>query len=106
VRRTACLPCLPGLLDPVMYDVPQASPVARERARLCAAAERVLALLRQRSDAGATNVELSHPDVGGLRAVGRIHDLRQRGHHISKAHIKDGLWRYWLIEGEKGVETA
>ncbi len=65
-----------------------------ERQRLNASARRVLAYLREHGS--ATNVELCQPHIGGMRAVGRVHELRQQGHLIPKAHVKGGVWRYTL----------
>ena len=65
-----------------------------ERDRLNAAAARVLAYLQTCGE--ATNVELCRPDVGGMRAVGRIHELRQHGHAITKHHVSGGIWMYRL----------
>ena len=83
----------PSLLD-LPEPVRKPNPVKVERDRLNAAAARVLAYLRLHGD--ATNVELCCPDVGGMRAVGRIHELRRAGHSISKEHVDGGVWRYRL----------
>ena len=66
-----------------------------DRRRLAAASQRVLRYL-QAHGGSATNVELSHPSVGGLRAVGRIWDLQQAGYTVIKSHVKGGVWRYRL----------
>lgn len=70
-------------------------PVQLERQRLTAAADRVLAALRT---GPKTNVQLCHPSVGGLRGVGRVHDLRTAGYDIRKAHQHGGIWLYTLQE--------
>lgn len=90
-------PALAGMFDvPASVTLPtKANPVKVERDRLNDAAERVLAHLR--AHGSATNVELSVPEIGGMRAVGRIHELRKRGHAIVKAHEGGGIWRYRLI---------
>lgn len=69
--------------------------VATEIDRLNAAALRVLAYLQ--AHGSATNVELCTPEIGGLRAVGRIHELRRSGHQIEKTHLHGGLWSYRLV---------
>ena len=81
-------PCLPGLFSPP--GRPVAQPVKQEIDRLNAAARRVLARLQT---GPATNVELSTPECGGLRAVGRIDELREF-YDIRKEHVSGGLWRY------------
>jgi hypothetical protein len=73
------------------------NPVTTERRRLTANALRVLALLKARGPQGATNVELCQPDTGGLRGVGRVHDLRQDGWNVTKQHEGGGVWRYRLV---------
>lgn len=66
-----------------------------ERLRLCAAALRVLDRLKK---GPAFNYELATPEVGGLRGVGRIPELRKQGYAIEKTHISGGTWRYELKE--------
>lgn len=73
--------------------------VATEIERLNAAALRVLAYLQRHGS--ATNVQLCQPEVGGLRAVGRVFELRKQGYQIEKAHVAGGVWNYTLIEGRK-----
>lgn len=73
------------------------TPVGREIDRLSANAERVLEFLTQRGRRGATNVELSTPEVGGLAAVRRCWDLQQSGWLIEKAHVSRGIWKYTLV---------
>lgn len=68
------------------------NPVAIERIRLNAAAERVLAYLQRHGE--ASNVELCDPGIGGMRFGGRIFELRKRGHDIRRKHVGGGLWRY------------
>ena len=83
----------PSLLSDRVMAPPEpiANPVAKERARLNAAALRVLARLK----AGpATNWQLV--EVGGIRAVGRVHELREDGWQITKAHDTGGTWTYTL----------
>jgi hypothetical protein len=86
-------PCLPGIFSEGVSPPREQTPVQAEIARLNAAAERVLARLQI---GPATNVELSKPEIGGLRFGGRLHELQQRGHVITKAHVKGGVWRYTL----------
>lgn len=82
----------PGLFDVV--TTPRANPVKREIDRLNAAAERVLERLRI---GPATNVQLSVPEIGGLAAIRRVWDLKQRGYRIGKEHVHKGVWLYRLI---------
>ncbi len=91
---TSMLPKLVKASTVTVDNLKPANPVKVERDRLNAAAARVLAYLQRHGD--ATNVELCCPDVGGMRAVGRIHELRRDGHVISKEHLHGGVWRYRL----------
>jgi hypothetical protein len=75
------------------------SPVARERQRLNAAALRVLERLKQ---GPACNYELATPEIGGLRAIGRVHELQKAGYAITKEHLSGGTWRYALMEHGRG----
>lgn len=88
-----------GFLDPVPdtatphgHAPAPRHPVVVERERLNAAALRVLEFLARHGE--ATNVELCDPSIGGMRAIGRVHELRRQGHHITKEHVTGGLWRY------------
>lgn len=75
----------------------------RDRVRLKGSLLRVLERLRE---GPATNLELAHPLVGGLRAAARICELRQAGYDIhserSLAAGREGLpastpvWVYTL----------
>lgn len=69
-----------------------------EQERLTQNQQRVLRFLLRRGPIGATNVELSAPEVGGLGGVRRLWDLQQLGWQVRKAHEEGGRWRYW-IEG-------
>lgn len=62
--------------------------------RLNSSCLRVLDYLRK---GPATNVELCTPAIGGLRAIGRVHDLRQAGYVITTTHVKGGVYEYRLI---------
>jgi len=68
----------------------------QEIARRDGAKARVLDALRQAGLTGCTNVDLCAPSVGGMRAIGRVHELRREGHAITKAHEGGGIYRYWL----------
>lgn len=72
----------------------QINPVAAEKARLNAAARRVLAWLQ--THGVATNVTLSSPAIGGLRFGGRLKELRDDGWIIETAYIKGGRFAYRL----------
>ena len=60
--------------------------------RLNAAALRVLEHLK--AHGSALNWELAAPELGGLRAAGRVWELVQDGHDIRKEHVERGTWRY------------
>lgn len=89
-------PCLPSLFSDDASPVSRpTNPVAKEIARLNAAAQRVL----ERLNVGpATNVELSQPSIGGLRFGGRLHELGKHGWTIGKEHVSGGVWIYRLIK--------
>ena len=93
LRENAVTYQQPKLLE-LVPPTPKPNPVKVERDRLNAAALRVLAYLQRHGE--ATNVDLCRPDVGGMRAVGRIHELRKQGHVITKEHVDGGVWRYRL----------
>lgn len=91
------------MTQPTFWDAPRiappAPPVVAEKARLNAAALRVLARLKQ---GPATGPELCRPDCGGNRAIGgRLYELRKDGWHIEAEHVSKGTWRYHL----KGFKT-
>lgn len=69
---------------------------AHDRPRLKRSVLRVLERLRQ---GPATNLELAHPSVGGLRAAARVHELRQAGYDIRSVHrVGEGpVWDYALV---------
>lgn len=56
----------------------------------CAA---VLARLRAAEGAWVRGIDLAHPDVGGLRFGGRIHELRQMGYVIEDRPDPSGKTR-------------
>ncbi|MBK9497075.1 MAG: hypothetical protein IPO08_21690 [Xanthomonadales bacterium] len=70
--------------------------VSQEIARRDGAKARVLEALQRAGLNGCTNVDLCRPEVGGMRAVGRVHELRHEGHTITKQHEGGGIYRYWL----------
>jgi len=70
-------------------DIPQ------DLERRATARERVLAALEQAGPRGVRNVELCQPDVGGLRAIGRVHELR-RDWAIETRREGGGVYRYML----------
>ena len=59
-----------------------------EQGRRATNRDRVLAYLQ--AHGAAANHELVQ--VGGLRAMGRVHELR-RDHDIAVEHVQGGLWR-------------
>lgn len=68
----------------------------RDRVRLKGSLVRVLERLRQ---GAATNLELAHPAVGGLRAAARVHELRQAGYEITseRSRSAEAVWVYRLV---------
>ena len=68
------------------------TPVTQELSRRSRNAQRVLERLRI---GPATTRELV--DVGGLRAPGRVHELRQQGYEIAVDHKAGGLFVYTLV---------
>lgn len=83
----------PSLFERVPDRVQLANPVKVERARLNAAALRVLEYLK--AHGSATNWQLCTPEVGGLRACGaRIPELRAEGWLIEAKRESGGTWRY------------
>ena len=79
-------------IPPTVYHLHRAE-VQAEQQRLERAEDRVL-------QAGPkTNVELVQ--IGGIRATGRISDLRAKGHAIWADHVRGGIWRYTLIGGPR-----
>ena len=74
---------------PVTVYAAHRAEVQAEQQRLERAEDRVLRALQ----AGPkTNVDLVQ--IGGIRATGRISDLRAQGHIIHADHVRGGLWRY------------
>lgn len=69
---------------------------ARDRRRLKGAVLRVLERLRQ---GPATNLELAHPSVGGLRAAARVHDLKLARYVITSQRLagEGPIWLYTLV---------
>ena len=56
---------------------------------------RVLAALLAAGPRGCTNVELCQPHVGGLRAIGRVDELREQW-DIETIRVGGGRYRYVL----------
>lgn len=84
-------PCLPGLFSPAEEPRRKPNPVVKELQRRSRNAQRVLERLQH---GPATTMELI--EVGGTRAPGRVHELRQQGFQIDVEHIDGGLYRYSL----------
>jgi hypothetical protein len=55
---------------------------------------KVLRLLKQKGQAGVTNVELVH--TGGLRYGARIYELRADGYQIQTIPVEGGVFRFVL----------
>lgn len=64
--------------------------------RLSSARDRILAALEAAGPAGMTNVDICHPDIGGLRGGARLGELKRSGLPIQKERLGGGVWRYWL----------
>ena len=79
-----------------MPDIPQ------ELERRQSARERVLAALLRAGPKGCTNVELSHPAVGGLGGVRRVHELREQW-DVETIRVGGGRYRY-VLHGPRLVE--
>jgi hypothetical protein len=74
---------------PVSVYTTHRAEVQAEQQRLERAEDRVLRALQ----AGPkTNVDLVA--IGGIRATGRISDLRAQGHIIHADHVRGGIWCY------------
>jgi hypothetical protein len=67
------------------------------------AKQRVVAELRTRGPRGLTTAEISHPSIGGIRASGRVHELREDGYVIHVSRVRDGCYRYVLIAEPDGT---
>lgn len=80
---------------------------ARERVRLKGSLLRVLERLQR---GPATNLELAHPAVGGLRAAARVHELRQAGYEIRSSRPlpcvgHSSVWVYTLVSEPEGQRS-
>ena len=91
------------LTPPVEPPAPTPNPVADEVRRLNAAALRVLAHLKLHGS--ALNWQLTTPELGGIRAAGRIWELTEAGYDIRKEHVERGTWR-WTFYGFKGCNRT
>lgn len=78
----------------VVYTGPD---MAGEQARRKGNRERALEALQAAGPRGITNIELVQ--IAGLRAGGRVQELRDRGHVITCDHERDGIYRYTLHVG-------
>jgi len=56
--------------------------------------EKILNRLKQGT---VTNIELNDTC---FRYGARIHDLKQSGHDIRSRRVKQGVWEFWLANGE------
>lgn len=59
----------------------------------------MLRALLEAGPRGVSNVDLCQPDVGGLRAVGRVDELRDTW-DIETIRVHRGLYRY-VLHGRK-----
>lgn len=66
-------------------------------------ATKILNLLKQRGEAGATNIELNSI---AFRYGARIADLRQAGHQIQSIKLKGSKWKFVLIEPIRRAEPT
>ena len=44
------------------------------------------------------NTELQRKDIGGSRFGGRLNELKKAGHPCQAEPVKDGVWRYRLLD--------
>ena len=80
----------PSFFEPVP-DTAKPNALQCERARTGSHRDRVLARLK---DGPATNVELVQ--IGGMRALARVHELRASGYSITVERVSGGLFRVVL----------
>lgn len=67
-------------------------------------AERILELLEDRGEEGCTNFELMKISY---QYPARIHTLRHKhGHNIKSVHIKDKLWKIYLVSPKEDPAPA
>ncbi len=69
----------------------------------------VLARLSAADGAWVRGIDLAHPDVGGLRFGGRIHELRQMGYAIEDRPDPSGKTKvhvYRLVTEPKQLEVS
>lgn len=64
--------------------------------RRATARSRVLAALERAGPLGLRNVDLVRPEMGGLRAMGRVHELQRDGYDITVTREQGGVWRVIL----------
>lgn len=99
-RRGAEVEGPPGTLD--LFgpgdgpDPGQGQEEAGTEARRSSQCDAILALLRERGQAGTTNVELNGV---GYRYGARLHELRGMGHEIATTHEEKGVFRFTLRPG-------
>lgn len=74
-------------------------------ARRSTARSRVLAALIVAGPRGCRNVDLALPSIGGLRAMGRVHELQREGHDITVTREQGGVWRV-ILHGTAPVVPA
>jgi hypothetical protein len=67
------------------------------------AKQRVLAELRRAGPRGLTTAQISHPSIGGIRATGRVHELREAGWIVEATRVREGSWLYRLISEPDGT---
>lgn len=73
--------------------------VRQEIGRRATSRDRVLAALLEVGPRGLLNTELCRPEIGGLRAVGRVDELRDEW-DIETVRVHRGLFRY-VLHGRK-----
>ena len=72
------------------------NPIGQEIARRIPKKIRVLRLLELAGARGCTTIELIQGG-GGLRAAGRVDELRGLGYRITAKQEQGGTWRYTLV---------
>lgn len=80
-----------------------------QHTHLIPSARRVLERLRLANGAWVRGIDLAHPDVGGLRFGGRIHEIRRAGYRIEDRPDPSGktaVHQYRYVAEPEQLEMA
>lgn len=93
-------PVLPGLFSepPPTVEVQRDPPIVTEKRRQGSNRERVLAYLKLHGS--ALNWELATMEIGGMRAMARVWELKKKGQPITVTQEAGGTWRITLTPPE------